>query len=777
MFHSGPGLPQALRNDLAAPPGLDLDGPAGWLRRRLPLLMNQGLLVDLGLVAATLALLWLGTLLHIRLERRESLTAAERHVSNLAGASQQILARTIEAIDQRLLFLREAYRQDRIGFSLDFLRRENGIQQDMTLQTAIIGPDGRLLMTNLGPVRGPGLDLSDRAHFRVHAESPRDDLFISVPVMGRESKRWSVQFTRRLTDPDGGFGGVAVISLDPGWLTQVYDTLDIGRGTVTLTGEDGILRARAPFLSGTLGNDLSGSEAFRSMVGREASVFRGPSVATGMEMIIAARRVRPYPVMVAVGIDLRDALAGHEAYRRSLLNAVAGLTLILLVGGGLMVRQRLQRLLSQQQIRHMAHHDALTGLANRVRLQEQLRQWLRQERPLAVLALDLDRFKPVNDTYGHHAGDQVLRQVAGRLLALAGPHDLVARMGGDEFLLLCDAAAGAEAMEALGRRILASVAAPYLLEGCTAQIGTSIGIALFPRDGTSPDALLRGADAALYAAKTGGRGALRFFLPDMEDDQRERRALEAELREAVRQQTLGLEYQPILACGGALRGFEALLRWSHPRRGPVPPAKFIPLAEECGLILPLGRWVLQQACGDAARWPAHLRVAVNLSPVQLRDPGLPAMVKQVLASTGLPPGRLELEVTEGLLIEDAQQALAAIESLKRLGVRLALDDFGTGYASLGYLHRFPFDRIKVDRSFIGALGQRKASHAIVEAMLTMSASLGMEVTAEGVETAEQLDFLRRHDCDEVQGFLLGRPQPLARLDGLLLAPLSCPPPG
>ncbi len=415
---------------------------------------------------------------------------------------------------------------------------------------------------------------------------------------------------------------------------------------------------------------------------------------------------------------------------------------------------------SQAHVLFLAQHDTLTGAANRALLRETLESEMRADRPdrlLGVLCLDLDRFKICNDRVGHRGGDLILRESASRLAACLGPGELLARIGGDEFVLLHeeDDAAG---MVAFADRVVTSLSLPFQVEMHELLLGASIGIALSPQDGDDPDELLRRADVALYRAKRlGGNRACRFEAA-MDEEVRERRLLVGRLDQAIARDGLHLHYQPFFdIVGGALRGFEALARWTDLGHGEVPPHVFIPLAESSGLIVPLGSWVLEQACRAAASWNTRCSVAVNLSPAQFRSGQLASQIERILSGTGLAADRLELEVTESLLIEDIDQVLESLRAIKRLGVRVALDDFGTGYSSLSYLRRFPFDKVKIDRSFIHAMAEDEASRSIVDAIISLGHSLQLRVTAEGIETERQLAMLRSRGCDEAQGFLLGRP--------------------
>ena len=428
----------------------------------------------------------------------------------------------------------------------------------------------------------------------------------------------------------------------------------------------------------------------------------------------------------------------------------------------LAVRDLSERRSAEQQIEHLAHHDPLTGLPNRRMFSDRLAQAAaladRTGQGLAVLTIDLDGFGAVNDLLGFHVGDALLAQAAGRIAASVRGTDTAARTGGDEFAVLQPLASQPDAAAALAKRLLAELSRPYEIGGKSVRAGVSIGIALHSRDGATPDLLARNAEWALGRAKQDGRGVFRFFEPEMDRELHERWALELDLREALGRGELAVHYQPLFQTDSlALCGYEALLRWTHPVRGPMSPGQFIPLAEQCGLIDSVGRWTLDQACAAAARWPEHLRVAVNLSPVQFRQTDLVGTVAATLGRHGLDPARLELEITEGVLVDDADRALAILRQLKAIGVRIALDDFGTGYSSLSYLRRFPFDKIKIDKSFVQELGGDADANAIVRSVIAMAQSLRLDVTAEGVETEGQLAQLRAERCSQVQGFLLGRP--------------------
>ena len=431
-----------------------------------------------------------------------------------------------------------------------------------------------------------------------------------------------------------------------------------------------------------------------------------------------------------------------------------------------------QRKAAETQIAHMAHHDALTGLPNRVlfrdRMEHALKSISRRGGSLAMLYLDLDLFKGVNDTLGHPIGDALLRIAADRLRGCVREADTIARLGGDEFAVVQLSARQPDDAFLLANRIIEVLGSPYDVEGHRILISTSIGIAIGPDDGIDPDILLKKADVALYQAKAEGRGKFRLFELKMDVALQTRRLLETDLRNALARDEFELYFQPYVdLSNAAVRGFEALLRWHHPERGMVPPTEFIPLAEETGLIVPIGEWVLRAACAEAASWPSGIAVAVNLSAVQFSSANLVHAVTSALEASGLSPARLELEVTETVFLQRNNATLLVLHHFRDLGVRIAMDDFGTGYSSLSYLKSFPFDKIKIDQSFVRDLAERKDSLAIVRAVTGLGESLGMVTIAEGIETPEQFEQLRAQGCLQGQGYLFGRPQPASEIAAYL----------
>jgi diguanylate cyclase (GGDEF)-like protein/PAS domain S-box-containing protein len=418
---------------------------------------------------------------------------------------------------------------------------------------------------------------------------------------------------------------------------------------------------------------------------------------------------------------------------------------------------------SQEDASRLAHYDSLTNLANRFQMAQTLEKILSsqriEQRACTVFLLDLDRFKQVNDTMGHPAGDALLTQVAQRLERSVDKLGRVGRLGGDEFQVIIPGTFRRPELAQLANRIIENLSHAYSIDGMRAVIGVSIGIAMSPEDGVTSEALIRNADLALYAAKDGGRGRHHFYASDLHSDAEERRELEQDLRDALASGGLALHYQPVVhTTTEKITGFEALLRWTHPVHGPLSPSKFIPIAEETGLITQIGEWALRSACHDLAKWPESVRVAVNVSPLQFANPALPAIVTSALAAAQINPERLELEITESVFLNDDAGTDAMFAALKRIGVRLSLDDFGTGYSSLGYLKKAPFDKIKIDQSFVrGATKPGSRNGAIIASIVSLAEALGMETTAEGVETLDELDLIRMLGCSHIQGFIYDRP--------------------
>ncbi|HEY1362637.1 MAG TPA: EAL domain-containing protein [Xanthobacteraceae bacterium] len=846
-----------------------------------------------------IAVLWLGLFLKYAGDVKEDKGEAERTIRNFAMVFEENVLRSIGEIDKALLYLRRSVETRKDSTDFTTIVNTTDVLSEIIIQVAVIDADGMLRGSNVGPQPAPVLDLSDREHYKVHVGRSEDLLFISKPVVGRVSKRWSVQFSRRFLNKDRSFGGVVVASLDPAHLTNFYDRVDLGlAASIALIGSDGVVRSSGGSAAGfALGQDLEGTELRARIAGGSNLTFGEVDRATGERRLIAIRKVRDHPLWV--GVSTNSSQIYRSSWSDFQLNAavVAVLTLLVLAAmerilrteararlkaeqlqltlehmsqGIMLVTSDLQipimnrrcgellglpastvesppsfdqlvelqkgagaldaaaasigtapaehgttgsgpgqfsiserkmadgsvieirsgrlpdgslvqtfsditkRWEAEARVTRLASEDPLTGLPNRrvfsSRLDEMSVQCrssvdrARKGAPFAVLFLDLDRFKVVNDTLGHRIGDLLLQEVAGRLRRVLPGNAVLARIGGDEFAVVVSSFQSRTALESLADICTHVVSQPYEIDGHRILTSVSIGIAVGPEHGANTDDLLMAADLALYAVKAGTKGTFRFYERCMNEEVNDRRQIEMDLREAIERNQLELHYQPIIDLRrDVVTGFEALARWRHPSRGMVPPAVFIPVAEDSGLILPIGTWALREACRRAAQWPEHLKVAVNLSPVQFSIPNLYDTVKSILAETGLAPRRLELEITERLFMEDSDRTLSILHRLKQLGVRISMDDFGTGFSSLSYLRSFPFDKIKVDRAFVSDLAAGTEHVVIVQAVVSIARALGMTTTAEGVETAGQREFLAALGSDEAQGYLFSAPVPLDRV--------------
>jgi diguanylate cyclase (GGDEF)-like protein len=838
---------------------------------------------------AIIATLWMGIALKYFEDAAGDLRAAERANKNFAMVFEENVLRSIGEIDKALLYLRRSVetRKDTTDFTT--IVGTTDVLSEIIVQVSIIDANGIMQASNAGPQPAPLMDLSDRDHYRYHLARNSDEVYISKPVVGRVSGKWSIQVSRRFLNSDGSFGGVVVVSLNPEHFTKFYDRIDFGSSvSISLIGSDGVVRSSGGSGDGfALGQDLGGTKLYAEMQRGTNSTFEYADPSDGLTRLVTLRKVAGHPLWVSVSTDTSEIYRGSWSTLK--MNAIAGiiLTLIVLMAmervlqteegarlkadqlrltlenmsqGIMLVTKDLQipiingrcgelldlpgefikspprfdelveyqtrnakqrsaanlaasrapaehekfavcertmpngtvievrsghlpdgsfvqtftditkRAEAEAHVARLASQDPLTGLPNRRVFRTTLDQMSRSpngdENPydFAVMFLDLDRFKVVNDTLGHRIGDMLLQEVAKRLEGMLRREDLLARLGGDEFAIVVRHVESRTELEALAERLVASVLEPYDISGYRIRSSVSIGIAVGPEDGETADDLLMAADLALYAVKGTNRGTFQFYHVSMNRDINERRQIEVDLREAIERNELELYYQPVINVRrNAISGFEALARWRHPIKGMVPPAVFIPVSEDSGLIVRLGEWALMEACRNAVKWPSDMKVAVNLSPVQFTAPNLFEVIEQTLAKTGLAPHRLELEITERIFMENTENTLATLRRIKGLGVRIALDDFGTGYSSLSYLRSFPFDKIKVDRAFVSDLSERNEHIVIVQAVVSIARALGMTTTAEGVETEAQHEFLAALGCDEVQGYLFSAPVPVASL--------------
>ncbi len=659
---------------------------------------------------------------------------------------------------------------------------------EKSLNAILVHRDGRLLYVNQAYARLNGYSTPAEAiarHVIGRDVHPADRALVRERIAARvRGEETSAHYEFRLLRPDGDVIWVECLASQIMWdgapaLLGAYHDV-----TARKRAEEALRRSERLFATvfrnspdvimlSTLadGKLIDVNEAFLQVFGGTRSAVIGRTTADlrlwsgspgGREDLVAAlrRNGRARDMLLSVPGPSGEAI---DLSISAELLQIDGEELILSVCRDVTERRR-----AEARIAHMAHHDPLTGLANRVLFQSRLEQAFTSERRFGVLALDLDRFKEVNETFGHVTGDALLKQVAGRLGACVRDEDTVARLGGDEFAIIQLSRRQPAGAIALAQRIVQRLAQPFEVEGRQVLVGASVGIAAAPRDGADAAAVLGAAELALARAKHAARGAWQEFEPTIEGEVQARRRLDVELRRAVAAEEFELFFQPLVDLRERrFAGCEALLRWRHPARGLIGPGEFVQAAEESGLILRLGAWALHRACAEAARWPGRLKVAVNISPAQLRLRGLVEEVRAALDRSGLSPERLELEVTESVVLEDTQETMATLRRLKSMGVSLALDDFGTGYSSLGSLVRFPFDRVKIDRSFVAGLGKRADCTAIVRAVAGLCATLRLATTAEGIETAEQLAMLTDEDVPEGQGYLFSIPRPSQEMADML----------
>ncbi len=721
-----------------------------------------------------------GAALYLHGQERAARLHAFVEAEAAAETLEQLLLRVFETVEslhdltQSRHSLREAGNPAGAEAVAQHLARIAGNGRFAVQQVSVIEPDGWMSWSSVANV-GP-LWLGDRPHFLAHAQWGHAGLYVSPPLVSRISGRATVQASRVLRDAAGGFAGVAVVSLDPLALSRLLRDQGPQPGMVFRLRRlpDGAILAASRDAEAVLQRPPNPAHpaviaAATAHQGRLAYWPDGGET----EVLAAFRAPREVPLVALAALDAAVALA---EYRQRRLLVLLGLGLAagvgLLAAAMFTVNRALRDRLAEEAVR-----DPLTGLFNRRHLTEAMRPALgatvREGGLVGLLLLDLDRFKEVNDTLGLPVGDAILCAVADRLRGTLRDSDTLVRMSGDVFAVMVPGMREAGDAAALAARLLACLVQPVQALEQSVVLGASIGIALAPLDGDSPEQLIRNAEIALYRAKVEARGQHRFFEPEMDAAMQARRAMEVGLRDALAKQELELHYQPLFDLKQwRVSGFEALLRWRRPGIGLVSPADFIPLAEETGLITPIGEWVLHQACSDAAQWPAWVKVAVNLSPVQFRNAGAVPVVQAALAASGLKPERLELEITEGVLLQDSEETLQTLHALRALGARVALDDFGSGYSSLNYLLRFPFDKVKIDRSFVGDLGSGSGGEGtvIVRAIIGMCRNLNLATTAEGVETEEQLRRLTQEGCTEAQGYLFSRPRPAQDVPAMLEEP-------
>jgi len=758
-------------------------GAAGTIARlrRCVARASQPALLFPAIAVLLLGLVWGATLHLIQVERTAAERAAAVSSNELAETYEAQAVRALREIDMTLKFVKYAY---------ELGDRQAALQQ---LNDMLLLPPPMLFVVSIADSNGDVVastrplalaNIADQDYFQGARRA--EGLSIGRPLHGPDNGEARLHFSRRLDAADGGFAGIVMISADAAYFVSGYDTARLGeQGALAVLGFDGVFRARRTGDAVSVGDTLDLTLLPAARQAREAVLSANPW--DGVLRYTSVRRLFEFPLAVIVGLSADEQLAAMRRNLRTYLwRAAAGSFVLILLTAvlGRMSRQLAasrmraveEQLAHAARVEYLAYHDGLTALPNRSLFSKLLGQGIHQahryKRQLAVLFLDLDRFKQINDSLGHEAGDQLLQEVATRLKACLRDGDTVARLGGDEFVVLLPELSEEAYAATVAQKILAAVARPFVLLGQEFRITASIGISTYPQDGLDEQTLTKTADIAMYQAKEDGKNNFQFYSETMNANSLERLTLESSLRHALEHSEFELHYQAKRDIrSGHVTGMEALLRWQHPDLGTIAPMQFIPLAEETGLIVPIGKWVLRTACLQNVAWQAQglqpLSMAVNLSARQFFDEGLVPDLAAILSATGMGAQLLELEIAESLLMRDVEKSLGILARLKGMGVRIAIDDFGVGYSSLAALKQFPLDTIKIDRSFIRDVASVDEDKALTEAIIAMGRTLSLTVVAQGVETKAQADFLRLNACDEFQGFYLDVPMPADQASALL----------
>ena len=730
-------------------------------------LWDSGIYVSILVGIFSVAVVWLGAWYISTEEFKRTEAAAYQDTANLARAFEEHIIRLIQAHDQILIFARTSYSKDPRHFDLMRWAREQQFATDVTLQIATTDKRGILTGSNLG-MPSTRTDLSDREHFRVHADSDRDELFISKPVLGRVSGKWSIQLSRRLKAPDGSFDGVVILSIDPYYLASFYESIDVNtQGNVLLIGLDGIVRARVSREERTVGQTMVASTLFRRLAESPSGSYQGRGQTDGIVRLSSYRRVKGYPLVVAVGLSRAQVLERATIHRFLYFGAAAFVSILVLSFKVMIVGRQLGLQRVRDELWQSANFDSLTGLPNRNRLHQVVKTIISETsakaEPFTLLLLDLDNFKFVNDTLGHEAGDLVLCTAAERIKRMARGADLVARLGGDEFAILLRNTADRQRIAVIARRVLRALRQRMEYRGHTIESYGSIGIACFPEHGASWGEVFRAADLALYRAKHVGRNRALVFDPGMLSAAEDRFSMLRMVRSAIESDRVVPFYQPEIAIEtGEILGFEALGRIVHEDGRVGTAAEFLPALEDPEIGRAFGLTMIERVTSDLGRWlEAGLdikKIAVNVSNLELRAEDYHERLLAKLQSAGIGCDRLEIEVTETSAFDESAAAINRnLRALAASGLSIALDDFGTGFASLTHLKSLPISCVKIDRSFVANIIADAQSRSIVDAVSRLSHSLGKSVVAEGVEDAQQLAAVRELGCDVAQGYLFSKP--------------------
>ncbi|MGA9026834.1 MAG: EAL domain-containing protein [Steroidobacteraceae bacterium] len=751
------------------------------IHRRLGRATEPQILFPL-IAVCVLTVIWGTTFSVLGVRHADAERAGAASSREILGTYEAQVVRALGEIDQTLDLVKFwPYRQSS-HHALAELKQTGLLPPALLFTVSILDLNG-VVLESTRPMGGTSI--ADQAAFRRQREG--DTSFVGQLPRG-PTGAGKLVFSRRLSASNGAFDGVVIVAVDADYFVSGYEPAKLGEhGVLGLLGTDGVFRVMRSGDTVVSGNAVH----YASMVAGAEDDSKEAAVTTsswdGVPRWTNARELYGFPLAVLVGISVNEQMAGAQRERRVTLGWAAFGSLLVVMFTGLLGRMSWQlvqgrsregeaKLAYAERVEYLAYHDSLTGLPNRSMFSKRLGQSIseakRYQRRLAVAFLDLDRFKQINDTLGHDAGDQLLQEVAMRLEGCVRDSDTVARLGGDEFVVFLPDLQDEKYAAVVSQKILAAVARPFTLMGQEYRVTASIGISTYPQDGLDEQTLTKNADIAMYQAKTEGRNNFQFYSEKLNTNSLGRLALEASLRHALERREFRLHYQAKRdIASGKITGMEALLRWQHPDLGTVAPMQFIPIAEETGLIIPIGKWVLKTVCLQSIAWRRQglppLSIAVNLTTAQFLDEHLLTDVASILAETGMDPPLLEIEINESLLIHDVENTMRILTGLKALGVRIAVDEFGSGYSSLALLQRLPLDTIKIDRSLMRDIAGTPQDTALADAIIAMGKSLSLTVVAQGVETKEQAEHLRQHACDELQGFYFARPLPVDEFTQLL----------
>ncbi len=737
------------------------------------------------LTVLALGVIWGATYNLIKVERTNAQTAARAAALELVNTYDAQVVRALSEIDQALKLVNYVSQIKGAPAALADLESETLLPPDVVFVVRVVDSGGAVVASTRPAELRTTSDAVSSSALR-----GSDSLWVDKPRKHMGSEEWTLTFGRRLNAPDGSFAGAALLEVDASYFVSGYEAAQLGKhGSLGLLGTDGVFRVRRTGDALTAGDvvdyasTVPGADQGDPMVTLKNDTWDGIRRYTGTQQLFA------FPLAVIVGLSEDEQLAPvHRSTVTYLWRAAIGSTLLALLTtllgrlSGQLARARARAseatLQHAQRVEYLAYHDGLTALPNRSLFNKLLSQAIsqahRHQRRLAVAFIDLDRFKQINDTLGHEAGDELLKEVASRLKACLRDSDTVARLGGDEFVVLLTDVTEEKYAATVAQKIITAIAQPSVLLSQEFRVTASIGISTYPIDGTDELTLTKNADIAMYQAKEDGKNNFQFYSEKLNANSLERLTLESSLRHALERKEFELHYQAKRdTATGRITGMEALLRWQHPDLGLVTPMQFIPVAEETGLIVPIGKWVLETACRQNMAWAAQdlprLSIAVNLTARQFCDDHLLDDIGSILRSTGMQACLLEIEIHESSLIHNIEKTLRILKALKAMGVKIAIDDFGTGYSSLSTLQQFPLDTIKIDRSFIRDLACSSANTKLTDAIIAMGKSLSLTVVAQGVETKAQADMLREHACDEFQGFYFNKPMSAREFTALLQA--------